>query len=89
LCLRHIILKQVFFFFFETGFPDPLNKPDFTRGCRETGNTGGPRNSRTFYLRIRLFAIAKNVPKLTIRGLLVIAPSLIRGFGMKIGSKLH
>ncbi len=30
------------------------------------GNTGGPRNSRTFYLRIRLFAICKHIPNLII-----------------------
>jgi hypothetical protein len=29
--------------------------------------TGGPRNSRTFYLRIRLFAICKNIQKFKIR----------------------
>ncbi len=29
-------------------------------------NTGGPRNSRTFYLRIRLFAISENIPDLKI-----------------------
>ncbi len=28
--------------------------------------TGGPRNSRTFYLRIRLFAICKNTQKFKI-----------------------
>ena len=29
-------------------------------------NTGGPRNSRTFYLRIRLFAVKENLPKFNI-----------------------
>ncbi len=40
-------------------------------------STGDPRNSRTFYLRIRLFAVIKNVPKLSIRGSLALIPSLI------------
>ena len=30
-------------------------------------NTSGPRNSRTFYLRIRLFAVPKHIPNLNIR----------------------
>ncbi len=52
-------------------------------------HTGGPRNSRTFYLRIRLFAVIKNVPKFSIRGSLTIIPSLICSFWMKFGLKLH
>ncbi len=32
-------------------------------------NTGGPRYSRTFYPRFRLFAVQENIPKFTIRGL--------------------
>ena len=31
--------------------------------------TGGPRNSRTFYPRIRLFTIGKNIAKFRIRGI--------------------
>jgi hypothetical protein len=46
--------------------------------------TGGPRNSRTFYLRIRLFAVLKNIPKLIIRGNLSLNPSLICGFGQDL-----
>ena len=42
--------------------------------------SGGPRNSRTFYMRIRLFAVTKYVPKLKIRGILGVSPSLIRDF---------
>ena len=32
-------------------------------------NTGGPRYSRSFYLRFRLFAIKESIPKFGIRGL--------------------
>ena len=37
--------------------------------ARENVCTGGPRNSRTFYLQIRLFANGKNIPKFGIRSI--------------------
>ncbi len=43
----------------------------------EKASTGGPRNLRTFYLQIRFFAMNKNIPKLSIRGISVVIPSLI------------
>ena len=52
-------------------------------------NTGGPRNSRTFYLRIRLFTMGKNVLKFGIRGILASFPSLIRDFLVKLGFKIN
>ncbi len=51
--------------------------------------TGGPRNLRTFYLRVCLFAVIKNVPKFSIRRSLTLIPSLICGFWMIFGLKLH
>ena len=51
--------------------------------------TGGPRNSRTFYLRIRLFTMGKNVLKFGIRGILASFPSLIRDFLVKLGFKIN
>ena len=33
-----------------------------------------PRNSRTFYLQICLFAVTKSIPKFSICGLLAMAP---------------
>jgi hypothetical protein len=38
--------------------------------------TGGPRNSRTFYLRIRLFAVSNFKPKFHIREFTVQLPRL-------------
>jgi hypothetical protein len=43
-------------------------------------NTGGPRNSRIFYLRIRLFAVSEYVLNLKIRGFFTYLPSIIRDF---------
>jgi hypothetical protein len=40
----------------------------------------GPRNSRTFYLRISLLAMNKNKQKFSIRGVLGVIPLLIRDF---------
>ena len=45
----------------------------------------GPRNLRTFLMQIRLFEVAKSLPKFSIGGLLAMAPSLIRGFEGKFG----
>ncbi len=39
-------------------------------------STGGPRNSRTFYLRIRLFAVNKSIPDLKIREFWYVFPQL-------------
>ncbi len=52
-------------------------------------DTVGPRNSRSFYLRIRLFAVLKNVPKFSIRGYLSLIPLLICGFWIIFTLKLH
>ncbi len=51
-------------------------------------NTGSPRNLRTFYLWIRLFAVIKNIPKFSNRGKLALIPSLFRAFGMRLSIKL-
>jgi hypothetical protein len=44
------------------GYDEPIN-PNLHFG------TGGPRYSRSFYLRFRLFAIKESIPKFGIRGL--------------------
>ncbi len=56
---------------------------------KDQSSAGGPRNSRILYLRIRLFAVSKNIPKFRIRDSLALIPSLIRGFWMICGLKLH
>ena len=40
--------------------------------------TGGPRNLRTFYLRIRLFAVSKQTPKFNIREFISISLAYMR-----------
>ena len=46
--------------------------------------TGGPRNSRIFYLRIRLFAVGKYVPNLKIRVFLPTLPRLFAIFKQNV-----
>jgi hypothetical protein len=41
---------------------------------KKSRNTGGPRNSRTFYMRIRLFAVNKSIPDLRIREFCYVFP---------------
>jgi hypothetical protein len=50
--------------------------------------TGGPRLSRTFYLRIPIFAASKNIPKFSIHGNLALIPSHICNFWMRFSLKL-
>jgi hypothetical protein len=47
-------------------------------------STGGPRNSRIFYLRIRLFAVGKYVPNLKIRVFLPTLPRLFAIFKQNV-----
>jgi hypothetical protein len=45
--------------------------------------TGGPRYSRTFHLRFRLFPVHENIPKFTVRGLSLAHSWSIEEFGLK------
>jgi len=51
-------------------------------------NTGGPRNSRTFYLRIRIFKVQECVPNLKIHSLYLAYSWIFDGIGHKTGQKL-
>ncbi len=49
----------------------------------DLSNTSGPRYSRTFYTRFRLFAVQENLPKFAIRGLLLAHSWFFEEFGLK------
>ncbi len=51
-------------------------------------NTGGPRYSRTFYPRFRLFEVQENIPKFTIRGLSLAHSRFIKEIRLKNDVKI-